>query len=221
MNTGPEVIRILTVDDHPLLREGIAALVNAEPDMRIIAEASNGQQAIEQFRSQRTQLFQSGDQPLRCKLDGLDRQWHEAGSNQRSATHTTLPAGLYTFRVQGATNRGAWSEPGLALRIEVLPPRWSTWWLRILCAAACLRAAWIVYQLRISQMRHQKRKPRDVIDTIPTFAWTVLPDGSVDFVNRPSQEYTASPRRIPRDWAGRTPFTSRISNGISRNGMPL
>jgi DNA-binding NarL/FixJ family response regulator len=53
MNTGPKVIRILTVDDHPLLREGIAALVNAEPDMRIIAEASNGQQAIEQFRLQR------------------------------------------------------------------------------------------------------------------------------------------------------------------------
>jgi DNA-binding NarL/FixJ family response regulator len=53
MNTGPKVIRILTVDDHPLLREGIAALVNNEPDMRIIAEASNGQQAIEQFRLQR------------------------------------------------------------------------------------------------------------------------------------------------------------------------
>ena len=53
MNTGPEVIRILTVGDHALLREGIAALVNAEPDMRIIAEASNGQQAIEQFRLQR------------------------------------------------------------------------------------------------------------------------------------------------------------------------
>ncbi|MGB6691229.1 MAG: response regulator transcription factor [Terracidiphilus sp.] len=50
MNTGPKAIRILTVDDHPLLREGIAALVNAEPDMRVIAEADDGKQAIEQFR---------------------------------------------------------------------------------------------------------------------------------------------------------------------------
>lgn len=50
---GPEVIRILTVDDHALLREGIAALVNAESDMKIVAEACNGQQAIEQFRLQR------------------------------------------------------------------------------------------------------------------------------------------------------------------------
>jgi PleD family two-component response regulator len=53
MSTGPKVIRILTVDDHALLREEIAALVNAESDMKIAAEASNGQQAIDQFRLQR------------------------------------------------------------------------------------------------------------------------------------------------------------------------
>lgn len=43
-------IRVLTVDDHPLLREGIAALVGAESDMELVAEASNGQEAIEKFR---------------------------------------------------------------------------------------------------------------------------------------------------------------------------
>jgi len=47
------LIRILTVDDHPLLRRGIAALVNAEADMKLIAEASNGEEAIELFRSHR------------------------------------------------------------------------------------------------------------------------------------------------------------------------
>jgi DNA-binding NarL/FixJ family response regulator len=47
------LIRILTVDDHPLLRKGIAALVNAEPDMKLIAEASNGEEAIEAFRIHR------------------------------------------------------------------------------------------------------------------------------------------------------------------------
>jgi len=50
MSSVPERIRILTVDDHPLLREGIAALVNAESDMKLVAEASNGEEAIEQFR---------------------------------------------------------------------------------------------------------------------------------------------------------------------------
>jgi DNA-binding NarL/FixJ family response regulator len=47
------LIRILTVDDHPLLRKGIAALVNAEPDMKLVAEASNGREAIDAFRSHR------------------------------------------------------------------------------------------------------------------------------------------------------------------------
>jgi two-component system, NarL family, response regulator len=43
-------IRILTVDDHPLLREGIAALLATEPDLKLVAEASNGHEALVQFR---------------------------------------------------------------------------------------------------------------------------------------------------------------------------
>ena len=50
MSSGPTLIRVLSVDDHPLLRDGIAALVNAEPDMKLVAEASNGKEAVEKFR---------------------------------------------------------------------------------------------------------------------------------------------------------------------------
>ena len=53
MSINPKPIRVLSVDDHPLLREGIAALVNAETDMKLVAEASNGQEAVEQFRLHR------------------------------------------------------------------------------------------------------------------------------------------------------------------------
>lgn len=53
MTISAKSIRVLTVDDHPLLREGIAALVSAEADMKLIAEASNGQEAVEKFRQHR------------------------------------------------------------------------------------------------------------------------------------------------------------------------
>ena len=46
-------IKILTVDDHPLLRQGIAGVIQGEKDMLIVGEASNGREAIEIFRSRR------------------------------------------------------------------------------------------------------------------------------------------------------------------------
>ena len=49
----PNSIRILAVDDHPLLRYGIAALLNAEPDLKLVAEAANGKEALDAFRSHR------------------------------------------------------------------------------------------------------------------------------------------------------------------------
>jgi DNA-binding NarL/FixJ family response regulator len=52
----PKSIRILTVDDHPLLREGIAALVATQSDMKVVAEASNGLEALEKFRKHRPDI---------------------------------------------------------------------------------------------------------------------------------------------------------------------
>jgi DNA-binding NarL/FixJ family response regulator len=50
------VIRILTVDDHSLLREGVAALVASQSDMKVVGEASDGREAIEEFRKRRPDI---------------------------------------------------------------------------------------------------------------------------------------------------------------------
>jgi DNA-binding NarL/FixJ family response regulator len=48
-----EIIRVMAVDDHPLFRGGLAALVAAYPDLKLVAEAGNGRQAVELFRVHR------------------------------------------------------------------------------------------------------------------------------------------------------------------------
>ena len=52
MNTDTK-IRVFSVDDHPLLREGIAAIINSQPDMSLVGGAVNGSQALQFFREQR------------------------------------------------------------------------------------------------------------------------------------------------------------------------
>jgi DNA-binding NarL/FixJ family response regulator len=57
MSTAPKQIRIALVDDHPLLRQGIAALISDQPDLQLVGQASNGLEAIEQFRLHRPDVM--------------------------------------------------------------------------------------------------------------------------------------------------------------------
>jgi signal transduction histidine kinase/ligand-binding sensor domain-containing protein len=90
----------------------------------------------------------------RYRLEGLEQQWNEVGSDQRHATYTTLPAGQYTLRVQAARSRGSWND-GATLAIEILPPWWETWWLRTVVGLLLMLTAWLFYRLRIRQVSRQ------------------------------------------------------------------
>jgi DNA-binding NarL/FixJ family response regulator len=51
--TAEKLIRLMVVDDHPVVRRGIALLLSTVPDLELVAEAENGRQAIQQFRTHR------------------------------------------------------------------------------------------------------------------------------------------------------------------------
>jgi len=53
MSSSSQPIRVMTVDDHPLLREGIAAVIEGQSDMKLVGEATNGREAIERYRDLR------------------------------------------------------------------------------------------------------------------------------------------------------------------------
>src|SRR5207253_7459091 len=53
VSSDPSLIRVLAVDDHPVFRQGIAGLIDGQLDMRLVGEASNGREAIQQFRALR------------------------------------------------------------------------------------------------------------------------------------------------------------------------
>jgi len=53
VSSDSEPIRVLVVDDHNLVREGVITLVEGQPDIRVVAEAANGREAIQQFRAHR------------------------------------------------------------------------------------------------------------------------------------------------------------------------
>jgi signal transduction histidine kinase/ligand-binding sensor domain-containing protein len=91
----------------------------------------------------------------RYKLEGLDNEWHDVGSDRRYVTYTTLPPRSYTFRVQGSNNFGTWNEVGTDLGILIMPPWWSTWWFRVTCGVCVLVLAWSAHRYRLHQLADQ------------------------------------------------------------------
>lgn len=92
----------------------------------------------------------------RYQLAGIDKGWVESG-NRRGATYLHLPAGKYTFKVQGSNSQGIWSNHIHELEIRVLPPWWFSWWAYIIYALLIALAirAWLTFNVNKAKLQSQ------------------------------------------------------------------
>jgi ligand-binding sensor domain-containing protein len=126
---------------------------------------------------------------LQYRLDGVDPDWLDADAT-RMAIYTQIPAGTHSFHVRASNGDGVWDRAGITYEITQEPYFYETGWFRLVAAIAFVLTLTAGYRLRVRRLRREEKKLRNVIETIPTFAWTARPDGFVDFVNHHWQEYT-------------------------------
>ncbi|MEI9807245.1 MAG: ATP-binding protein [Bacteroidota bacterium] len=111
----------------------------------------------------------------RYQMLGIDDDWVESGT-RRSVTYLHLPAGKYTFKVQGSNSQGEWSDKITELQVRVLPPWWRTWWAYagyILLLLLVIRAyfkfslnrAKLRSQLNFEQLEAKRVKELDTVKT--------------------------------------------------------
>ena len=140
MNSAEKPIRILIVDDHPLLREGIAALVAAEPDMQLVAEAATGGK-LSDNSNEASGRHLDGPTDARYERDRSDHRHSWGFPNARIIVLTTytgdvqvlraLKAGARAYLLKGRVNMEPWRSfvPCIAGKNgsrRRLPPNWPT-----------------------------------------------------------------------------------------------
>jgi DNA-binding NarL/FixJ family response regulator len=106
MNTNPNLIRVLAVDDHPLLRDGISALIKSEQDIELVAEAADGEEAIKQFRLHRPDVTLMDLQMP--KLNGTEaiKRIRDEFPNAKIIVLTTYSGDVQVLRAIKAGARG-------------------------------------------------------------------------------------------------------------------
>ncbi|MBV8842377.1 MAG: PAS domain-containing protein, partial [Bryobacterales bacterium] len=140
---------------------------------------------------------------FKYKLEGQNRNWHEV-INERQAFYTNLPPGNYTFRVTASNNNGVWNETGDAFEFSIAPAYYQTNWFRGLLAATVLALVWAAHQFRVRLLRRESRQLRDVIDTIPAYAWSAGQDGAIDFINERWLEFSGFSAEEALGWGWET-----------------
>jgi signal transduction histidine kinase/streptogramin lyase len=109
--------------------------------------------------------FGANDLPrLQYRLEGYDRDWIDAGEDQRSATYTRLPAGNYRFRVRALAASGAPQEREAALRVFVAAAPWATPFAFATYAAALMVLAWTLWSRAAEREREREAAAAVVVE---------------------------------------------------------
>ncbi|MCB1032898.1 MAG: PAS domain S-box protein, partial [Acidobacteria bacterium] len=88
----------------------------------------------------------------RHMLEGFDEGWVNAGTRRR-ATYTNLKPGSYVFRVKASNSDGVWNQDGIALRLEVAPAPWRTWWAYLLYAAGLGAVGFVFFRSQARKLQ--------------------------------------------------------------------
>jgi hypothetical protein len=125
---------------------------------------------------------------FRYRLEGHDTSWQDAG-NRRQAFYTNLGPGTFQFFVKASNNNGVWNENGTQLLFSIAPAYYQTSWFRLACAALVGTLVLIGFVLHSRRVRREETRLRNVIEGLPTLAFSVYPDGSLDLVNQRWLDY--------------------------------
>jgi ligand-binding sensor domain-containing protein/PAS domain-containing protein len=134
-------------------------------------------------------LVDSQSVQFRYRLEGHDNEWQEAG-DRRQAFYTNLKPGDYRFLVKASNNNGVWNDEGSRLAFSIEPAYYQTYWFRLACAGMALGLVWSGFHLRDRRLRSEEKRLREVIEGIPTMAFSMHPNGMPDLVNPRWMEYT-------------------------------
>lgn len=97
-------------------------------------------------------------------LEGFETDWNYVGNNP-TATYTNLNPGEYTFRIKSTNSDGVWITNDISLAIIINPPFWKTWWFRALLLTVFLVMTYLLYHLRIRNIkRHQINLEQQIND---------------------------------------------------------
>ena len=87
------------------------------------------------------------------RLQNFDVDWIQAG-HRHAASYTNVPPGDYVFEVKSGVD-GSWDAVGLQLAIHIEPPFWQTWWFRVLALATVVGIIYLIYRLRMRQIKRE------------------------------------------------------------------